>query len=73
MSGFQFIPRSERGHDASPVKGSVYSEQTQHVADPPDRAVYHPVIAVCEICYVRIRRTTAEKPWEHAPEERPGA
>jgi hypothetical protein len=65
MSGFQFIPRSERAHDAIPIPGSVYSEQTQHAVD--DSYIY-PAIAVCS-CYVRIRRENNRTPWEHAPAE----
>lgn len=69
MSGFHAFPKTPGTHQADPVKGSWYSERTQHPANLLADFDY-PVIAVCGTCQGRIRlRVKMQMEWEHVPEE----
>jgi len=55
------------GHQATPIEGSWYEEQSTWPANLRAMASY-PVIAVCQRCHGRIRRAEiGEAEWAHVP------
>jgi hypothetical protein len=60
-------PGAPAAHEAVPVGGSWYEEQTLQVANLRAFAAY-PVIAVCKGCHGRIRCGEPGLGWEHVPD-----